>query len=303
MNHRFTPEFAVTRPLWFDQYLKSTFTFPASPTSNLVLTNDDHVPELQVTPDASQPVQEVHVYYSVDPDPRARFWRSAESTRAGDTWTAKLPLLTVDQPLFAFANVVYPLTKSASEPYARPTEQFAISSLLHTAAPLELQRAAVQATDTTDSLMDDFAHGWRDWYLLSADNPHHWEYSSRKLSDPKWQGQINQRLTLEVQAEQPNELVIVLTENFFRSYRGPQQECVAVVKLHGGRDSQTIALEPGDFQTIDGEALSSWKNIDMLSLRAYYEKGEKVLGSKNWAGSQPVFRRLWWSPCAAGVRE
>lgn len=51
---------------------------------------------------------------------------------------------------------------------------------------------------------------------------------------------------------------------------------MAIVKLHGGRDSQTIALDPGDFQTIDRVALSSWKNIDMLSLRAYYEKGQQV---------------------------
>ena len=295
MNHQFTPEFAVTRPLWFDQYLKSSFTFPTSPESTLVLANGDHVPELQVTPDTSQPVEEVHVYYSVDPDPRARFWRSAEANEAGGTWTAKLPLLTVNQPLFAFANVVYRLKKSESEPYARPTEQFAISSLLHTVAPLELQQAAVKATDTADPLIDDFAYEWRDWYKLSADNPHHWEYSSRKLSDPKWQGQPGQRLTIEVQAEQPNELVIVLTENFFRSYRGPQKEFVAVVKLNGGGDSQAVSLEPGDFKTGDGEALSSWKNVDVLSLRAYYEKGEKLLGSKSWAGPQPVFRKLWWS--------
>lgn len=295
MNHRFTPEFGVTRPLWFDQYLKSAFTFPALPASALVLASDDHVPELQVTPDTSQTAQEVHVYYSVEPDPRARFWRSAEANELGGTWTAKLPLLTVDQPLFAFANVVYGLKQSESEPYARPAEQFAISSLLHTALPLELQRAAVQATDTTDPLLDDFAHGWRDWYMLSADNPHHWEYFTRKLGDPKWQGRMGQSLTLEVQAEQPNELVIVLTENFFRSHRGPQRECVAVVKLNGGGNSQTISLESGDFKTGDGEALSSWKNVDMLSLRAYWEKGEKILGSKSWVGPQPVFRKLWWS--------
>ena len=35
MNHRFTPEFAVTRPLWIDQYLKGSFTFPATPESKL----------------------------------------------------------------------------------------------------------------------------------------------------------------------------------------------------------------------------------------------------------------------------
>lgn len=188
LNHRFTPEFAVTRPLWFDQHLKKTFAFPKTPDSKLVLATDDHVPVLQVTPDSSQPVAEVHVYYSVDPDPRARFWRSAEAKKTGATWTAKLPVLAVDQPLFAFANIAYTLKKAESEPYARPTEQYAISSMLHTAVPKNLQRAVVKATDMPDPVIDAFAHGWRDWYLLEAGNPRHWEFSTRKLADPEWQG-------------------------------------------------------------------------------------------------------------------
>ena len=294
MNHRFTPEFAVTRPLWFDQYLKSSFTFPKTPDSKLVLATEDHVPELQVTPDSSQTVAEVHIYYSVDPDPRARFWRSADAKKNGDAWTAKLPFLAVDQPLFAFANVVYGLKKEESEPHARPTERFAISSMFHTVVPMELQRAKVVATDKPSPVIDDFSHGWQDWYLLEAGNPHHWEFSTRKLTDPKWQGQTGQRLALEVQAEKPNELVIVLTENFFRFYRGKSQEFVAVVKLNGGTDFQNVSLAPGDFKTIDGEALSSWKNVDLLSFRAYYDKGGKSLGSKAWAGGQPKFRKLWW---------
>jgi dienelactone hydrolase len=294
MNHRFTPEFAVTRPLWFDQYLKASFTFPKTPDSKLVLVTDDHVPELQVTPDASQAVSEVHIYYSVDPDARARFWRSAEVKKSGETWTAKLPIMSIDQPLFAFANVAYGLKKLESEPFARTAEKFAISSKLHTVPPKELQHMKVQATDEPLQVIDDFAHGWRDWYTLSADNPHHWEYSTRKLADLKWQGKAGQRLVLKVQAEKPNELVIVLTENFFRQYRGKSQEFVAVVKLNGGKDTQTVSLEPKDFKISDGEVLSSWKNVDLLSLRAYYEKGGKLLGSKNWAGAQPKFRKLLW---------
>ena len=187
-----------------------------------------------------------------------------------------MPILSVEQPLFAFANVVYRLKKEESEPFARPTEQFALSSLLHTVAPKDLQRAEVKATDKPNPLIDDFAHGWRDWYTLSAENPHHWEYSTRKLADPKWQGQAGQRLALDVQAEKPNELVIVLTENFFRSYRGKQKEFVAVVKLNGGKDTQAISLEPKDFKTSDGEVLASWKNVDVLSLRAYYRQGRQV---------------------------
>ncbi len=294
LNHRFTPEFAVTRPLWFDQYLKTSFTFPATPDSKLVLATDDNVPELHVTPDSSQPVAEVHIYYSVDPDPRARFWRSAETKKSGATWKAKLPILTADQPLFAFANVVYPLKKRESEPFARPTEQYTISSVLHTVAPDGLKRAEVKATEKTSMLIDDFSNGWRDWYLLDAGNPHHWEFSSRKLGDPKWQGQAGQRLALDVQAEKPNELVIVLTENFFRSYRGKSQKFAAVVKLVGGKDTENLSLELKDFKTNDGEVLSSWKNVDVLSLRAYLDASGKLLGNKSWSGSQPVFRKLWW---------
>ena len=293
-NHRFTPEFAVTRRLWFDQYLKASFAFPATPGSKLMLATDDHVPRLQVVPDSSQTGADVHVYYSVDPDPRARFWRSADVEKTDACWTARLPILSADQPLFVFANVRYGLKKTASEPYAHPAEHFAMSSLLHAATPDELTRAAVTATDTPSALIDDFSHGYQDWYLLSADNPHHWEYSTRKITDPKWRGQPGQRLTLDVEAEQPNDLIVVLTENLFRPYRGRSQEFVAVVNLNGGAGTQSVSLDPADFKTIDGEAMSSWKNVDLLSVRAYYEQAGTMLGSKNWAGGQPKLQKLWW---------
>lgn len=294
LNHRFTPEFAVARPLWFDRHLKDTFAFPKTPDAKLVLATDDRVPEMKVTPDSSRPPAEVHVYYSVDPDPRARFWRSAKATRSGDAWTAKLPVPGVDQPLFAFANVSYAVKKSESEPHAPPTERFAVSSLLRTATPDELRKGGVKATDRSDLLIDDFSHGWRDWYTLSADNPHHWEFSTRKPADPKWRGLPGQRLSVEVQAGRANELVVVLTENFFRPYRGKQREFAAVVKLRGGKGPQTVSLEPKDFTTGDHEALWSWDRIDVLSFRAYHERGGKLLGSKSWAGPQPVFRKVWW---------
>ncbi|MDX1968549.1 MAG: acetylxylan esterase [Planctomycetaceae bacterium] len=294
MNHRFTPEFAVTRPLWFDQYLKGSMTLPKTPDSKLVLATADHIPVLKVKPDTSQEVAEVQIFYSVDPDPRARFWRSAEVMKSDDTWTAKLPIMSVDQPLFALANVVYKLKQSDSESHARPTERFALSSMLHTVTPKDVAANGASATDTTDPVIDDFTHGWRDWYTLSPDNPHHWEFSTRKLTDPKWRGREGQWLRVEVQAEKQNELVIVLTENFFRQYRGKQKEFVAVVKLNGGKDTQAVSLEPTNFQASDGEALSFWKNVDLLSFRAYYDKGEKLVGSKSWAGPQPVFTKLWW---------
>jgi hypothetical protein len=138
--------------------------------------------------------------------------------------------------------------------------------------------------------------------MLTTDNPHHWEFSTRKLADPKWQGHDGQRLTVEVRAEQPNDLVIMLTENVFRPYRGTMREFVAVVKLAGGNDAQSVALEPEDFLASDGAVLSAWQNVDLLSFRAYSERGEQLLGSKTWDGPQPVFTKLWWQSERAKTR-
>ena len=295
MNHRFTPEFAVTRPLWIDQHLKGTFRFPATPDSRLALSTKGGVPVFNVTPDDSMPVVQVHVYYSVDPDPQARFWRSVDVIRGGNTWSAKLPIMSSDQPLFAFANVHYGLKEPQPVPFASPTETFAISSLMHTAAPKDLQREGVGATDTPALLIDDFTHGFQDWYTLSPDNPHHWQFWTRKITDPKWRGRPGYLLTFDVKAEKPNQLVVQLTENFFRGYRGKKQDFAAVVKLGGGDQWQTISLSSDDFKAVDGEAvLSSWAEVDLLGLRAYCDEGGTLLGGKTWAGSQPTLRNLQW---------
>jgi hypothetical protein len=69
---------------------------------------------------------------------------------------------------------------------------------------------------------------------------------------------------------------------------------VAAVKLHGGKDKQTVSLRSADFKTSDGEALSSWTAVDVLSLRAYHEKAGTLIGSKSWSGRQPKFENLRW---------
>jgi hypothetical protein len=253
------------------------------------------VPVFHATPDAAMPVAQVRIYYSIDPDPQARFWRSANAIRTGSTWSAELPIMSPDQPLFAFANVHYRLEQPQPVPFARPAEMFAISSRMHTATPADLQRSGVEATDTAALLIDDFGDGFRDWYTLSPDNPHHWQFWTRKISDPKWRGQEGYRLALDVKCEKPNELVVMLPENFFRGYRGKRQDFAAVVKLAGGDQWQTVSFSPDDFQAVDGQGvLSSWKDVDLLGLRAYCDSGGSLLGSKAWAGSQPCLRNLRW---------
>ena len=297
LNHRFTPPFAVTRPLWIDQHLKSGFELPATPASKLLLVIDDGVPVLRVTPDQSKPIEQVCIYYSIDPDPQARYWRSTDTKRSGTSWNATLPIMNAKQPLFAFANVHYRLKTPEPVQFARPTRTFAISSALHTATPEGLQQANVKATDAPTLLIDDFSSDWRDWYRLSADNPHHWQSWTRKISDPKWQGKPGYALALDVRCEQSNALVVVLTENFFRSYRGKQRDYAAVVKLTGGDGWQPMRLKPSDFKAAEGDGLlKSWQHLDLLGLRAYYvsRRTKVTLGSTQWSGEKPSFRNLRW---------
>ena len=302
LNHRFTPPFAVTRPLWIDQYLKGTFTFPANPKSRLIL---DEIPRFTVTPDASQSITKVHVLYSIDPDPQARFWRTALTEHDGNIWSSKLPIMSTNDPLYAFANVHYGLKKRELVPFARPISTFAISSRLHTATPDALHKSGMHSTDKPSLVIDDFSRGFEDWYLLSADNPHHWQFWTRKITDPKWRGRPGYRLAFDVKTQRPNKLIVVVTENFFRGYRGRQRDLIAVVNLPGANKWHTVILDPSKFKTPDGrDSMKSWAAADLLGFRAYYGRRQgSVIGSTRWAGSQPEFRELRWSTPNRDERE
>ena len=80
LNHRFTPEAEVARPLWLDAHLQRRLPFPQSPEAELVLTGEDGIPVYRVQPDTSRPIEKVHIYYGYERDPRNRFWTDGRAT-------------------------------------------------------------------------------------------------------------------------------------------------------------------------------------------------------------------------------
>ena len=307
LNHRFTDTAAICRPLWFEQYLKGHIVFPETPPAKLVLKQPDGVPLFTVAPDASREILAVDVYYSVDPDSIARFWRDAQPERRDGEWVAKLPVMDAEKPLYAFANVTYRLKSTERVAGAEGTDAFTISSLLHKAGPTALAEAGVRATDRFSALIDDFERGFHDWYVLAGDNRDHWVYSTRKLTDPKWRGPDDAALSIRVRSRESNELVLVLYENDWRGYRGPTRIYAVPVPLTGSDDWQDVVVARTDFQQVrakehhritDGGKLSGWRDIDRLEIRAFYEvyaDDEKtVIGSRQWNGPQPVLKELRW---------
>ncbi len=67
--------------------------------------------------------------------------------------------MSLDQPIFAYANVVYDTPaqyrKRGAGPGQDNTDTFAISSRVLSAAPAQLQAAGVKATDKPERMIDD----------------------------------------------------------------------------------------------------------------------------------------------------
>lgn len=294
MNHHLTPEVAVTMPLWFDHFLKGGAALPETPQSELVPAA---VPVLRVTPGKhAWPAARCEIFYSCDPDPRARFWRSGEVTREGDSFSAELPLHSRDVPLFAFANVYHALPRAESlaaiPGFARPVTEVCLSSLLHSLDAAAVRKADPALTAKRSTLIDDFTHGLRDWQVLNAGNATHQQLWTRKVTDPLWRGPEGATLQITLKMPQTNALSVVLQENEWRSYRGPRRTYVCRREIKGGGAPQTLTLGLRDFSSPDGPP-ASWSEMDQLGLCANHgtPAGEAPL----WQGPAPEFLRVAWS--------
>lgn len=297
LNHRFIPEVAVTRPLWLDHYLKGSPALPETPKSEWELKTADGVPVIRVMPDAgSLPVARVDIYYSTDPNPRARFWRDAGAVRKGDAWEAKLPVMSTTEPLYAFANVYHTLPKAESLPHLRSITGVCLSSLLHSAASADLKAGGVKATDKTSLLIDDFARGWHDWYRLNAEHKQFWQNWTRKIADPKWRGPVGAKLAITLTMPETNTITIVMQENEWRSYRGKKATYTCRREITGAASPQTLSLSAADFKTGDGATLKNWSQLDQLGICAQHEERErgKQPEPAKWMGDMPKFHRLEW---------
>lgn len=305
-DHQLTPEVAITMPLWFDHFLQGGPALPETPASELLLKTRDGIPELHVSPKATWPVARCDIYYSIDPHPIDRFWRSADATRTGGTFTAKLPLETIGKPLFVFANVYYTLPKPELLPTRqfrdRPIAEVCLSTNFHKVTPDELRAAGVRATGTASLVLEDFSHGWRDWRQNNDRSPVRW---TRKISDPKWRGPDGAKLAVTLKLEQANQLGFEVIENEHRNYRGPRRTYACIKEFAGGVQTQTVLLDVSDFtDSEDGTPLKSWAQLDQLGIgmhrpAAPKKKSNNTSASEQpkprpWRGPEPEFIRLDW---------
>lgn len=306
LNHRHTDEHLVTRLLWFEQHLKQAFTMPSTPRLELNLKAADGVPRVTVVPDDSLAVKQVDIYYSIDPHELSRFWRDAGSTRLGSQWTASCPILSAEQPLFAFANVTYELplryrTTALGSGEGR-TDMFTISSRVAAIDPASLQQAGLKATDAPQRMIDDGSRSWRDWYRLNWSHPPLWTASTRKLKDAKWRGPNGATLRFEIKSATDNTLVVKVNTNAWGAFvPGKFAVDYAVAKqLKGSPEWQSIVIRLNELTATDRNLttlLADWQTVTELSLSPSGEVVEagvkRKIDGKPWVGPREI-RNLHW---------
>ena len=302
-NHQDNGEAEATGLLWFDQYLKGTFTYPETPTTALKLKTTSGIPSFTVKPDPSKPILEVDIYYTQqgekigdisDRENRInRFWHHAKATKNGKSWTANLPLLSTDKPLWAYANVVYQLDDSVTGAgyYYRiyTANTFMLSSLVHMHSPEQLKTAEVRATMEPSLNIETFGSHWeKEWFTYK---PEFWSRKTHKVYNDKWEAPENAKLAFEVLSAAPNKMVVGI------------DKYATEIQIKGGSEWQRIVLSANDFQNALEEVLPSWAGIMELRLgtketlkeKIDFENKELDLGAE-WTGEQPKFRTLQWIP-------
>jgi dienelactone hydrolase len=314
-NHHMEPEESAVLPMWMDRWLKGGEGWPASPALRLEIAATPHA---QVAPEQPDLVDSVRIFYSLDPYPQSRFWRSAEVLRHGSSWSAALPLTDTTQGLWVYATVRYRSGLLLS------------SRVLQVGAP-GLRNGGARQTDPLQLLIDDFRNGARDWfvpevppnpllgearYFEVADGPDggqavaaqpergpQWRMATRKTGDPKWRGPAGAALELVMQSRDAHSIFVLATEN---EYRRPKRARVFAAKaqLRGGAAWERLHVGLDQFHPLEGEgSLKSWEDVNLLTIESQHQgraasrgagAGERM--EDPWEGPPPAIARVAWIP-------
>ena len=296
-NHRFTADTYAARVRWFQSHLKHDFQFPELATSQLVLKTSDGIPRFRVQPDVSVPykLKSVAIYYGFARDPRTRFWRAADVAKVDGSYEALCPVMELDEPLFAFANITYDTGKTLQMPRGfEPTSLLTVASEVRQAFPQQMQQSGVKANGQRQRLIDDFSAGWRDWSQVGVRHREHWNYTTHKINDPAFFGPRGADLVFDIETTAAGDtLAVVMETDKWRGYTRRKTEHYTALVTLPKVGKQTVRLATTSFVSPDGKPLANYDRVSGLILTpGDKEKPETV--KSHWQGTVPTFANLRW---------
>lgn len=252
--HHNTDKLGQDCKLWLEKYvLGKNIFWPDRPKSEIKL-GADGVPELRVTPASPEHVKNLQIYYAQKtPVSFARSWRDAETVRQGDAWSAKLPVMNVDDYVFSFANISYDSNGSL----------IVISSDFQAAIPSKLGKAVA-----TDKASDNILEGNGQWTDIAPAEGvggvqgfrvlnNQSGTISEQFNDPKWKAPQNARLSFKFYCTQPQTLTLVVNSQY-----------EADIAITASEDWQTMEIKADTLlQKQNKQALRDWSEAASIQLK------------------------------------
>jgi dienelactone hydrolase len=311
MSHRNNPENEITAMFWFNQHLKGDYVLPDQPVITMDLTGSDEGPVVTVIADTTKPISKVDVYYTVDEQPRTRFWRAATDVTQTGTgeWTATCCNIVEGQPLLAYANVFYDYDDSSytivnrgdTEPY---TGDYLLSSNLKQIPAQDMIDAGTAfVADGKAILWDDFTRDYQDWYQVSWESTTGWYAKTLKPKDERFKGFDHALLAMDIKASSAKSLLIGVMTNERSDVDSDEAYTYFVKKSVSGSGTwETITIDPSEFRaTEDGASvLTNFSRVTSLTLKAgnstvYNSDGStETLSSSSWTEAERQFASLRW---------
>ncbi len=207
-GHHNTEKIDQNAITWLDKYVLNKDIFWTEQPKAEIKLSAEGIPELIVKPSFPNKVKKVEIFYALkEPCSFNRSWRDVTSIMQGNFWSGKLPVLDVNDYLFAYANVTY-------------DTNLTLSSFFNAAIPAKIGNA--KATDTKSNTIYNGGEGVEAWTQTSlVEGPmgvkgfrctnNKAGTINEQLYDPKWRAPTNGQLAFKFYCTQPQ--TIVLTAN------------------------------------------------------------------------------------------
>ena len=206
------------------------------------------------------------MFYTDGRNPLLRFWMTGESIQNADgSWETQCPVIATDEPLMAFANVIYAIDpiQAPNHPYNGQSEMASTSDYAW-AWPDQLKAAGVKTQRIQNRQIDDFSAGLRDWFG-DLKNNYWWSISSRKVANPRFMGPKGAELVFEVNAPEPGTYIGV------RAWRNYMNNHISEGQFYGffelkNKGWNTVRIKTSDLKNRFGWELDDWHKLSMLEL-------------------------------------
>ena len=280
---------------WFDKYLKSeSVEIPETAKAVLFMGTERDTTTVVVTPDHTDNLAALDVYYSHDPNPKSRFWISAKSEEKGGVWSATLPIRD-ELPLYAFANCTYPLDPPMETLQGTATT-FTITSTEAVHVPETIKAGRLFENAKPTSLFTDFERdGFRDWGIRSSSGITTYKFRDPRTATPAPDAVM--RVSVTVPRPRLSYRFRITKNKYLTDSTAPQTTYSASFQMNQPGEHQ-ILLKASDFIERDKTAMSDWTNISTFSFEVYdgeaktslhfsEETNQNIVSKIEWIEAKP----------------